>query len=220
MAKAQKTSSRVPRKKADGADVVSDRRRQLIEITAELFADRGYKATTVRAIGDAAGVLSGSLYYHFDSKEAIADELFASYFEELVDTYRSIIAEGHEPRETITRIIHAAFEAIGQHQAANIVLQNEGEYLAQFPRFKYLKDREREIERLWVGVLKDGIESDVFRADLDPKMVYRFIRDGVWAAVRWFKPKGRLKASDLADQYCSIVLDGIGASRATVRRAT
>ena len=97
MAKAQakQTSSRSPRKRGSGDDQASsERRRQLIEITAELFADRGYKATTVRAIGDAAGVLSGSLYYHFDSKEAIADELFASYFDELVATYRSIIGEG------------------------------------------------------------------------------------------------------------------------------
>ena len=69
-------------------------------------------------------------------------------------------------------------------------------------------------------MIKDGIESEAFRADLDPKMVYRFIRDGVWAAVRWFKPGGRLKAADLADEYCSIILDGIAASRATVRRAS
>lgn len=221
MAKAQakKSTPGAPRKKASGDDdALLDRRRQLIDITAELFAEQGYKATTVRAIGRKAGVLSGSLYYHFDSKEAIADELFASYFDELVATYRSIIEEGGEPRATIRRIVHAAFEAIGQHRAANVVLQNEGEYLAQFPRFKYLKDREREIERLWTGVIKDGIESGAFLSDLDPRMVYRFIRDGVWAAVRWYKPSGRLKAGDLADQYCSIILDGIAAPKAKVRR--
>lgn len=197
----------------------SERRRELIEITAQLFAERGYKATTVRGIGDAAGVLSGSLYYHFDSKEAIADELFSTYFEELIATYRSIIEAGSDdPRETLSQVIHAAFEAIAQHRAANIILQNEAEYLAQFPRFKYLKDREREIERMWTGVIKDGIASGAFRDDLDPKMVYRFVRDSIWAAVRWFKANGRLKPSDVANQYCSIILDGVAPRPARAAR--
>lgn len=199
------------------APAPSERRRQIVDISAQLFAERGYKATTVRAIGDAAGVLSGSLYHHFDSKEAIADELFTIYFEGLVARYRDIIDVGADPRETFTSVVRAAFETIGQHRAANIVLQNEGEYLSQFPRFKYLKDREKEIEKLWIGVIKEGIDSGAFRKDLDPKMVYRFVRDGVWAAVRWFTPSGRLKTSDLADQYLGIILDGLS-PRSTARR--
>ena len=44
------------------------RREELLAIAASLFAERGFKNTTVRDIADAAGILSGSLYHHFDSK--------------------------------------------------------------------------------------------------------------------------------------------------------
>ena len=59
------------------------RREELLAIAAGLFAERGFKNTTVRDIADAAGILSGSLYHHFDSKEAMVDELLDSFQTEL-----------------------------------------------------------------------------------------------------------------------------------------
>ena len=53
----------------------SERRDEILAIAAQLFAERGFAATTVREIADAAGILSGSLYHHFDSKESMVDEL-------------------------------------------------------------------------------------------------------------------------------------------------
>ncbi len=49
----------------------SERRDEILAIAAQLFAERGFAATTVREIADAAGILSGSLYHHFDSKASM-----------------------------------------------------------------------------------------------------------------------------------------------------
>ena len=59
------------------------RRDELLSLAAAMFAERGLRATTVRDIADAAGILSGSLYHHFDSKEAIVDELLRDFLEGL-----------------------------------------------------------------------------------------------------------------------------------------
>ena len=56
-----------------------DRRGELLAIAAGLFAEKGFKNTTVRDIADAAGILSGSLYHHFDSKESMVDEILRSF---------------------------------------------------------------------------------------------------------------------------------------------
>ncbi len=56
-----------------------NRRDELLGIAATLFAERGFRNTTVRDIADAAGILSGSLYHHFDSKEAMVDELLDTF---------------------------------------------------------------------------------------------------------------------------------------------
>jgi AcrR family transcriptional regulator len=186
----------------------SERRADLVRIAAELFAERGYRATTVRHIGDAAGVLSGSLYHHFDSKETILDELLSSYLNELVETYREITA-GVEPMTALRGLVTEAFRSLGEHRAAITVLQNERNYLRTLPRFNYLTKAEEEVRRIWITVLRDGIESHGFRADLDPEVTYRFLRDSVWVAVRWFRQDGRLTPEQLADQYLRLTLDGI-----------
>ena len=51
------------------------RRDELLGLAAAMIAERGLRATTVRDIADAAGILSGSLYHHFSSKEEMVDEV-------------------------------------------------------------------------------------------------------------------------------------------------
>jgi hypothetical protein len=91
------------------------------------------------------------------------------------------------------------------------VLQNERNYLRTLPRFGYLTKAEEEVRRIWVTVLRDGVDTGVFRADLDPVVTYRFLRDSVWVAVRWFSADGPLSADQLADHYLTMIFEGITA---------
>lgn len=187
----------------------SARRDALVQIAAELFAEQGYRATTVRHIGDAAGVLSGSLYHHFDSKETILDELLSSYLEELLDTYRAIAKEGKAPTATLRDLVRASFRSLAEHRAAITVLQNERNYLRTLPRFTYLTKADEEVRRIWVTVLRDAVEAREFRPDLDPLVTYRFLRDSVWVTVRWFRSDGRMSADQLTEHYLTLILDGL-----------
>jgi TetR/AcrR family transcriptional regulator, cholesterol catabolism regulator len=185
------------------------RRDELLELAARMFAERGFRATTVRDIADAAGILSGSLYHHFDSKESMVDELLSRFQEELFGRYEEIVAEGAGPRETLEAVVVASFESIDRHHAEVAIYQNEAKYLAQFERFSYLRERNRQFRKLWAGILEDGVRAGVFRKDLDVELVYRFIRDTVWVAVHWYRPGGELSAHEIAKQYLGILLDGI-----------
>jgi TetR/AcrR family transcriptional regulator, cholesterol catabolism regulator len=190
----------------------SERRDALVQIAAELFAEQGYRATTVRHIGDAAGVLSGSLYHHFDSKETILDELLSSYLEDLLDTYRTIAKSGDDPATTLRELVRASIRSLSEHRAAITVLQNERNHLRTLSRFGHLTKSEEEVRRIWITVLRDGIASGAFRADLDPVVTYRFLRDSVWVAVRWFRQDGSLSADELADHYLALIFDGLSRS--------
>jgi TetR/AcrR family transcriptional regulator, cholesterol catabolism regulator len=189
----------------------SGRRDALIGIAADLFAERGYRSTTVREIAEAAGVLSGSLYHHFDSKESIIDELLSSYLDELLATYREIVAEGGSSILVLSRLVHAAFGSFDRHRAAITVFQNERQYLLNYPRFGYIAKSEQAVSRLWMKVIRDGIASGELRRDVDAKLAHRFIRDAIWVSVRWYRPGGRLTSDQLADQYLSLMLDGMRA---------
>lgn len=190
---------------------VLERRDEILTLAARLFAERGYAATTVREIADAAGILSGSLYHHFDSKESMVDEVMSAYLDEMVAAYRSIIDAGEGPLETLGSLVRTAFESLGTHGDAVAIMLNEFTQLAAQRRFAYLRSTADEAERLWVGVLCDGQRAGVLRDDLDPRLVYRFIRDAVWLTVRWFRPDGPKTADEIADDYLAMLLGGIAA---------
>lgn len=207
-----------PRNKNKSTSANSGRRGELLALACRLFADRGFKSTTVRDIADAAGILSGSLYHHFDSKESMADEILRGFLDELFGRYREILAQDLGPRKTLEAIVITSFESIHKHHDAVAIYQNEAKHLSQFERFGYIDDLNVEFRDMWTSILESGVESGMFRADLDVEVAYRFIRDTVWVAVRWYSPDGSLTADDIAEQYLGILLDGI-ASRRTRRGA-
>lgn len=58
-------------------------RAQILEAALKLFAHRGYGATSVRDIAEAAGLSKGNVYHHFADKESIFRELLENYFREM-----------------------------------------------------------------------------------------------------------------------------------------
>lgn len=185
------------------------RRAELLAIAAQLFADKGFRNTTVRDIADAAGIQSGSLYHHFDSKESMADEILSSFQEALFGQYDDILASGDDARSRLERAVRVSFEAIENHPHEVAIYQNDADYLGGFDRFAYLKDRNSQSRQVWTTLISDGVRTGALRADLDVTLTYRFIRDTVWVAVRWYRPGRGLTHTDIADQYVRILLDGI-----------
>jgi AcrR family transcriptional regulator len=186
----------------------SERRAHLVELAGELFAEKGYRATTVREIADAAGILSGSLYHHFDSKESIADEILASFINEVLADYRGAVASAPSPRAALEQIVRSTSLTLSRHRAALAMLQNDWSYFAGQPRFAYLPKALREIERIWVTQLEAGKESGLFRADLDAKLTYRLLRDILWIPEQWRRTRG-YSTGQVVDAFLGILFDGI-----------
>jgi len=187
----------------------SERRDEILAIAAELFAERGFGATTVREIADSAGILSGSLYHHFDSKESMVEELLRGFFDDIIHAYRAEVASGDDPVTVLRTLVRLAFESIGSSRATVSVMVNEYNLLVSYPRFAFVQELSEETERLWVGVIERGVQTGAFRRDLDPRMTYRFLRDAIWVSVRWYQPNGRDRPEDIADAYVGVLLDGI-----------
>jgi TetR/AcrR family transcriptional regulator, cholesterol catabolism regulator len=201
------TTARQPGKTA--APLVSERREEILALTAKLSPDKGYASTTVREIADAAGILSGSLYHHFDSKESMLDEIMHGFLDHIVAQYRATVAEGGDPLQVLQALVREAFSSLGGNPAALAVMINEFNFLVQFPRFAYLREGAEETERLWVGVIEDGMRAGVFRSDIDARMIYRFMRDSIWISVRWYRPDGKYRPEQVADFYLELLLDGL-----------
>lgn len=185
------------------------RRDELLVLAAAMFAERGLRATTVRDIADSAGILSGSLYHHFKSKEQMVEEVLRTFLDWLFDRYREIVETETDPLARVEGLFMTSFEAIEHRHAQVVIYQDEAKRLSGLPQFAFVEERNREQRTMWVDVLKQGIAEGRFRPDLDVDLVYRFIRDTTWVSVRWYQPGGPLTAEEVGRQYLAIVLGGI-----------
>src|SRR6201991_2992599 len=72
------------------------RRTEILKTANAVIATSGLR-TSLQQIADAAGILAGSLYHHFESKEAILVELIRRYHAELDRIGESALARLDEP---------------------------------------------------------------------------------------------------------------------------
>lgn len=84
--------------------------RHIARIAARLFATQGYDATSVRTIVEAAGVTKPTLYYHFGSKEGLAQAVLTVPMRALGATLKEIVDEPGDPVEALVRVIEAKFD--------------------------------------------------------------------------------------------------------------
>jgi hypothetical protein len=139
----------------------------------------------------------------------MVDEILSTFQEELFGKYDEVLASDDDARTKIERAVRLSFEAIDRHRHEVAIFQNEADYLGSFERFGYLAQRHAQSRDVWMTLLTQGVAAGALRQDLDIELVYRFIRDTVWVAVRWYRPGGELTHETIADQYLSILLDGI-----------
>ena len=182
----------------------------MVRLAGELFAQKGFRATTVREIAEAAGILSGSLYHHFDSKESIGDEILSSFINDVLADYRAAVASAGSPRDVLEQIVRSTSRTLARHRAALAMLQNDWSHFAAQPRFSYLRKAVSEIERTWVTQLERGQESGMFRADLDPRLTYRLLRDVLWIPSQW-RVAGGYSTDQVAAGLLQLLFHGITA---------
>jgi AcrR family transcriptional regulator len=190
---------------------VQDRRELILSTAAELFARRGLRATTVRQIAEVVGVLSGSLYHYFPSKDAVIDEILTRYLDAIKTRYTRVLVSGKSPVECLHDLVTTSLEIAEEQPYATAIYQNEAQYLREMPGFKHVQTAVADVQRTWLQVIDDGVADGSFRADIPPWVFYRLIRDAVWLSIRWHRPDGPYPTSQLAEHITSIFLNGFAA---------
>lgn len=190
-----------------------DRREHIVGSAAELFARKGIAATTVREIADAVGMLSGSLYHHFDSKDAIVAEVLSGYLDTIHRRYAEVLATETTPADRLHDLVLASLQVAEEMPYPTAIYQNELHYLREHPAFAEVQSAAAKVQRVWLSVIEAGVADGSLRDDIPPRVFYRLIRDAVWLSVRWHRPGGRYSTKQLARDVTSIFLDGFRSGR-------
>jgi AcrR family transcriptional regulator len=180
---------------ADGRAAI--RRRQVLTVASELFARKGFEATSIRDIATAAGLMSGSLYYHFASKEdlyiAVQDESISKIF----NAVSGAIAGIADPWERLEAAAVAHAEAMLDRSGFRVLVT------PLFPpgldaavRDQLVAQRDR-FERMMDMVIADL----PLPGDIDRRIFRRHYLGAInWIPV-WCDPDGPVAPADIVRQF-------------------
>jgi TetR/AcrR family transcriptional regulator, cholesterol catabolism regulator len=192
--------------------VAASRRDEILSLAAEQFAERGVGGTTVRDIGAAAGILSGSLYHHFVSKDQMVAELLLPVMQRQVGHYRAILAEDHDAATTLRAMIKVAVAEAAQTPNQTRMIRNDTQTLAAMPALRPVADLLVESAKLWGSVIDRGVASGEFRDNVDARVVVAAMFDAVLSATRWFTGQRPQRPDGIGDALADLFLGGLAAT--------
>lgn len=195
-----------PRKTAEELDD-GNRRRKLMDGAAKLFRTQGFAATSTRDIAAAAGMHSGSPFYHFESKSAL---LYAVMSEGMTMATKSqqqaldALPTTATPREQLHTLIRHHFEILlGPRSSFIPVMLYEWRSLtpAQRKGIARIKDS---YEATWMPVLEALAQQGALQAE--PGVARLFIFGALNWAVQWFSPKKGKSLDALTDEALALFI--------------
>ncbi len=185
------------------------RRAEILHIARKLFAEKGFEATSIREIGDAAGILSGSLYYHFDTKEDMLQEIIKDYMGSLFRGYEKAAATIADPREALREMIRFGITEALAKREVHLIVVNERNFLARHPKFNSLEETWHDLFRIWYGVLQEGVRAGVFRREVNLHLALSIIMNSVNATIIWFRADGRFSIDEVLETQMGLLLRGL-----------
>jgi AcrR family transcriptional regulator len=97
-------------------------RAQILETALQLFRERGYEETTMRAIAEAAGVAVGNAYYYFRSKEHLIQAFYERSHDEHLQACRDLLAKETDLRARLHGVLRAKIDTSMPYHRFSAVL--------------------------------------------------------------------------------------------------
>lgn len=132
-----------------------NRRTLILDEAAKLFSARGYDATSMRDIAAAVGMLPGSIYYHFPSKDEILATIYGIGVDQIIAAVETAIARHDDPWDRLEAAAVAHLDTLlGRNgYAAAVIADWPGETTDISPRLVAERDRYEAIFRTLIRAL-------------------------------------------------------------------
>jgi AcrR family transcriptional regulator len=216
-ARTRRSNGRAKQAGGDDSSTEASRRTEILQTANSVIAASGLR-TSLQQIADAAGILAGSLYHHFESKEAILVELIRRYHADLdrIGEAALVRLDQADPRPISDQIIELGCEIARcavEHRAALQMSFFEGPS-ADPELMELTRRRPASIQAAMLQLLRAGRWSGYIRQDLElqtlaDRMCQSMLHVGL-DVIRY-----KASSDQVATVLCRIHLDGLASREHT-----
>jgi|TARA_R100001480_G_scaffold5119_2_gene11869 AcrR family transcriptional regulator len=174
----------------------ANRRDEVLEAAAALFANRGYAATSIRDIAQEVGILSGSLYYHFSSKEALLLEVHEKGVKQvIVAVQAALAAAGTNPWERMRAACQSHLEVLlGSSPFSQVITPQFPSHFDGDVRATLLKQRDA-----YEVIFRELVDALPLPASVNRRHFRLALLGALNWTPTWYQPGGSDKPSNIAN---------------------
>lgn len=182
------------------------RRREILDVAERLFWEKGFHAASMEDVADAVGLTKPAIYHYFASKDDLLLEIRRSVMDEMLELTDGVLEAEGEPVDKLRNVLVAQAEVVLRRRRANKVYHEEAGSLPA-GRERATRAAERAYEDVVRGLYAQGVADGRLR-DVDPGIAVAVLMGAVNWSYRWFRPRGELRAPEMAELIVSILLEG------------
>jgi AcrR family transcriptional regulator len=177
----------------------AEREKSIRAAALRIFRKKGYHAASMQNIADAVGLYKGSLYYYVSSKEELLVRLFEGRAEQVLGEIRDAAAATGTCTEQLRAMVRAYVLGVLRNlDSVHVYLREE--HVLPPAALRQVHDEQRTMRDLFEGVIGDGMRDGSF-VGTDPKLAALALLGMCTWVHRWYRPKGRLTETAIADDF-------------------
>ena len=204
----------MPRGRSRGYEL---QRETILARAAELFARRGYTATSMNEVAEACGVSKPSLYHYVRDKHQLLVEIAETHVARLLALVDEVEAAGLAPEARLRRLIDAFLAVYAGSQSEHRVLTEDVRFLDAAERKRILGGQRRVVAAFADAIA--AVRPELAKGRLGKPLAMLLFGMMNWMFT-WLEPKGELSHADLAPVVADLFFGGIGAVQAPARRSS
>ena len=183
-------------------------KRAVYDSALQLFYDRGYEATAVQDIVDAADLSKGALYHYFGSKDTLLQVTYEQILNILLPAFEEIRDSNVPVGDALERVMAVLFQTMAEHRKAILVFFEEWRHLNK-EAFLPTKEKREEVEKILTDIIAAGIASGDLR-EVGPPRVLAFAIVGMCAYSQyWWDPSREYGPQGMAALFTNLVIGGL-----------
>ena len=194
------------------------RREEILEISKQILARKGYSSTSMRDIAEACGLLAGSLYSHFRSKTQMVEFVLLPFLDELIPQQEAVLSDAVSGIEQLDEMLHRVVDVVAKHDAELTILHYDWSHIVANVELAEVVTKAEHVLDMWRQVILTGIGDGTIRSSTDPDITVRIITSAIHAVIdrKYYDAQQRnlpqFSAPALSDALSVLFVSGLRSS--------
>ena len=189
--------------------VSQERWQQILDVSSELFRQKGYAGTSMNDISKAVGLLKGSLYYYIRSKEDLLFEILKGLHDDGEEIVASVKFNSDDSIGQLQLYLMKAIVFAGKNAKRISIFLRDFEHVPVGRRRAIISEREMYVLTA-TRLIEEGVKRRIIAPPLEPRMAATLIMGAVSSTHEWLRPDGKQPIEEIAASIAHMLTDGLG----------